>query len=226
MYFSRITGDYAELPVDRSNQLADPDGQHRLLWDFFDADESADRPFLYRRLSSSSHPEFLVVSDRRPLDEVTGFSVEVKSYDPDVDEGDDYRFTVRVNSTVKSNGAYHDIVMNRKHGLKQEGVPRDEWPPEPVLEQKTGRKWLEKRDQKNGFELHENSLKVQSHRKLEFEKRSGNHTVTITTMDLTGLLTVREPEEFRSMLFTGLGRKAVYGCGLMMIQPPESNYIT
>ncbi|MFB6357421.1 MAG: type I-E CRISPR-associated protein Cas6/Cse3/CasE, partial [bacterium] len=119
VFFSRITGNYAELPVRRSNQLADPDGEHRLLWDFFDSDPSEDRSFLYRRLSSSSKPSFLTVSEKRPSNTVNGFSVEVKPYDPAIDKGDEYRFSVRVNSTIKSNGSYHDIVMNRKHQLKQ-----------------------------------------------------------------------------------------------------------
>lgn len=226
MYFSRLTGNYAEIPVERSNQLADPDGEHRLLWDFFEVDQPNDRPFLYRRLSTSSKPCFLVVSEDRPLERVPGFSVDVKSYDPTIDSGDVYRFNVRINSTVKSNGAYHDIVMNWKHELKQNDVPRSEWPSEPVLEQETARNWLKKRDRKNGFELKEGSLKVQAHEKHQFEKRSGNHTVTITTMDLTGALSISDPETFRSVLFTGLGRKAVYGCGLMMIQPTDSNLIT
>lgn len=215
MFFSRIQQvDATEPLTDRAS--VDPERDHRVLWSFFDDRPDRDRDFVYRKMLDEKRPTYNVVSEREPQDQ-SGWSVRTKEYDPVFEEGLELRFSVRINSVLQKDGTAHDVVMNRKYELRQEGR-EDEIPPEHELEYNQGLDWFKRREESRGFRVDEKTFQVQSHRTIRFDKKNGRK-ISLALMDTIGSLTVTDPMSFRDCALRGLGRSKVYGCGLLMLKP-------
>lgn len=196
---------------------------HRLVWSLFSVDPDKNRDFLYRQEETSGLPIFYTVSEREPENQEGIWQTKSMPYNPVLREGDCLSFILRVNPIVTKqdlDGTHHrhDVIMEAKTKLKEEGVPRDKWPSDAEIVQDEGFKWLEKKGQQNGFSIEENFVRADGYIQQKFYKPNRKQLVNISTIDFNGILTVTDPELFKNALFKGIGPAKGFGCGLMMVQ--------
>lgn len=156
-----------------------------------------------------------MVSRRRPRPSADPlWRIETRSFAPDLQSGDRLRFSLRANPTVKRNGTRHDVVMDHRRRLADEGVPKSQWPSKARMVQSQGTKWLASRAERSGFALIPNTVVVSSY--LEHRLRKGRRRIEIASCDFDGLLEVEDAERFRATLFHGLGPAKAFGFGLLL----------
>lgn len=197
---------------------------HRLVWSLFGDDPDRDRDFVYRWDTGGRLPCLRVVSERTPTDRRDLFRLRTKEYAPSLRRGQELIFSLRANTVVKKEDETgkqraHDVVMNAKWEMRQEGTWDECELTHAQLVQREGVKWLAKRTDQFGFELPDRQVRADAHQKHSFEKPRTGRTITFVTTDLTGTLRVADPDTFRESLFNGIGPTKAYGCGLMLVQP-------
>lgn len=78
--------------------------------------------------------------------------------------------------------------------------------------------WLKKQAEKNGFELSDDEWSVVGSKWYMFRKnRNSSTTVRLLAVTYEGVLTVNDPEAFRSALMNGIGREKAYGMGMLTV---------
>jgi CRISPR system Cascade subunit CasE len=121
----------------------------------------------------------------------------------------------------------HDVVMQAKTQLKKDGVPREKWPHINDIIHKAGINWLRKRGPEGGFafkdedneeefEYKQKEVRAEGYQTHQFYKKGTR--VQFSSLDFTGRLTVTDPEQFKKILFNGLGPAKGFGCGLMLVR--------
>lgn len=214
MYFSRITPDMEKSSPERLARVGMDDYRiHQELWRLFEADENAQRDFLYRRQGPS--PVFLVLSKRKPVNKGI-WTIETKPFHPIIGNGDRFSFDLRANPVRKARNAIgkqerHDVVMDLKHHYKTLGKPL---PPQAVLEQEAGADWLLARAEKLGFRVHPEALWAEGYRQHRYFKKK----ICFSTLDFKGVLEVTDEERFRQALQEGIGSSKAFGCGLLLLR--------
>jgi CRISPR system Cascade subunit CasE len=200
---------------------------HSLIWDLFTDGPERERDFIYRQDMVHGLPAFYCVSERQPNDRHGIWHVDTKHYSPKIKRNQVLAFMLRANpirskrdekrdSEGKRKQHRHDIVMEAKTLLKQK---QSELPPESEIVQQSGFMWLAMRGEAHGFSVGENQIRADGYNQNRFVKPKGQHSVTISTIEFTGVLTVTDPDSFIQTLFQGLGPAKGFGCGLMMIRP-------
>ncbi len=197
---------------------------HRQLWTLFAGLDSQSRGFLYRQEQRNTGLMFFTVSDKEPRDERGLWRIETKRYEPKIWSGQRLGFLLRVNPVRSKRDASrkqhrHDLVMEAKRSLKQEGKWEKGRPPEQEIIQREGFAWLTSRSSKNGFSVNENEVRVDGYRQHRWYKPRGGHQVRFSTVEITGRLTVTDPELFKEVLLRGIGPAKGFGCGLLMVRP-------
>jgi len=150
---------------------------HRLVWSLFADDPDRDRDFVYRWDTGGRLPCLRVVSEREPVDRKDLFRLRTKEYDPVLKESQNLRFFLRANTVVKKEDddgkqRAHDVVMNAKWEMRQEGTWEECDLTHAQLVQREGEKWLAKRTDQFGFELPGRRVQTEGHRKHSFQKPS------------------------------------------------------
>lgn len=217
-------------PTDRTATL---DAHRRLMWTLFPGHD-AKRDFLWR---ADGKGKFLVVSAREPRCSRLFKPLESKPYAPVLAAGDRLAFVLRANATrdrrpgpgddaVSGNGRKPrrdrrvDIVMHamQEHGLKG-GITGSNSRAARRMEiaGEAARSWIASQGDRHGFQVEIDTFAVEDYRVSSLKRRGGGQA-TFGVLDLKGLLTVRDPEMFTSMLFAGLGRARAFGCGLMLVR--------
>lgn len=196
--------------------------RHQLVWELFE-DPDAERDFLYSwtRNEFGDH-SLLVVSEREPCDSDL-FVAQTKPYEPSVKKGDRFVFKLTANTVVKrrENGRQvrHDVVMDRKHELRQAG----QWPSSDIsvedLVRETGLDWLRPRAERAGFEFRDEEILIEAHRQLDFRKKRNGREIRLSVMDFRGRLKVTDSDLFVETLSAGIGPAKSFGCGLLLIRP-------
>ncbi|MDQ7075144.1 MAG: type I-E CRISPR-associated protein Cas6/Cse3/CasE [Gammaproteobacteria bacterium] len=220
-YFSRI-----RLRPDLSHHqlaqwaLADRYREHQLVWRFFSA-EMEKRAFLYHRDQSAETACYYLLSEDRPQDEAGVWQIESRPYKPVLHVGQRLSFRLRVNPVVtrrdeKGRHCRHDVVMNAKHELKRQAVPKDQWPSMAQLCQQEGARWLQRRAEKQGFSCESGEMLVEGYDQQRLDKKRG---IRFSTLDLSGVLTVTQVDDFLQTLYQGLGSAKGFGCGLLLVKP-------
>ena len=199
---------------------------HRLLWSLFADDPQINRDFLYRCETTKGLPTIYSVSERIPEDESEMWQIESKLYEPNLHVDQRLSFSlcanpIRTKRDDNKKQHRHDVVMNAKNQLKQEGVPRVEWLSEAEIVQKQGFEWLARKGDQYGFMVGEHEVRADGYRQERFYKAKGKHQVNISTIDFTGLLTITDPERFKNALYHGIGPAKGFGCGLLMVRRPS-----
>ena len=200
---------------------------HSLVWDLFTDGPEQNRDFICRQDLVDGLPAFYCVSAREPNDRHAVWSVETKSYAPVIKKDQRLSFMLRANPIRskrdekpdpdgKRKQHRHDVVMEAKTLLKQRQAER---PPEAEIIQQAGFVWLALKGESNGFSIREGEVRADGYIQHRFTKPKGKHSVTLSTIEFTGLLTVTDPELFVPSLFHGLGPAKGFGCGLMMVRP-------
>lgn len=221
MYFSKIRLRKGISPRDIT-KLTKINGYkaHQLAWNFFADHPDRQRDFIYRHESAGRWPIFYTVSHRMPVNNTGFWEVQTKEYRPQLKSGQKLEFSIRVNPirtrhNEKGKQKRHDVVMEEKLRLKNEG--KDFNLPEIAHEQ--GFQWMEKRSESYGFSLSSENIRIDGYRQQKYFRGKGNHPITFSTLDFNGILTVIRPEVFiRESLFNGIGPAKAFGCGLMLVK--------
>lgn len=221
MYFSRICMTPKALPWVLS---ASEYGLHRAVWTLFGDSQDRERDFLYRRDDKGSMPRFLCLS-QRPPQSADGFSVETKPFEPKLKAGQVLEFSVRVNPVrtewVDGKQKRRDVVMDHKKKLEAQGVPTEKRPSGAAMAQEAGVAWFLARAGKWGLEADEGSLMAGGYHVLDFTKdgRGERRRVRLATLDISGVVEVRDPALLAEALRKGIGPAKGFGCGLMLLKP-------
>ena len=227
MYFSLIT------PADGREREAAHDGpggayaEHQWLWRMFAAPEGTPRDFLFRRRQIDGLPRFYVVSRREPQAIGGAWRVESRRYAPQLQTGDRLGFELRANPSVRhgrdGKSKRHDVVMETKKRLLAErgltrwaDLPDEEKPALYGVVQQSCGAWLVRRGARLGFAVDGESLVVEGY---EQHSESAGRTLQFSTVDLSGELTVTDPQAFVGALFDGIGHAKAFGCGLLLVRP-------
>ncbi|MFQ5433141.1 MAG: type I-E CRISPR-associated protein Cas6/Cse3/CasE [Nitrospinota bacterium] len=225
MYFSKIQ--LRKSGLDIKNRAAMRGGgdyeYHKYLWKLFGKTKDQNRNFIYRRQRVNGWPLFYAVSENVPEDSDGLWEIDFKKYTPKLNDGMRLSFsltanpvrTEKIGDTKKRKR--HDVVMDAKHKLKEQGVKKEDFPSMLELMQKTGYEWLNSRAEKNGFSLDERQVRVDGYDQKRFYKKTGE--VRYSTLDFEGLLTVIDPGLFLRTLYHGIGPAKSFGCGLMLVRP-------
>ncbi|AKB19755.1 type I-E CRISPR-associated protein Cas6/Cse3/CasE [Methanosarcina sp. WWM596] len=218
---------------------------HRVIWSFFANAPDKQRDFLYRQDEKNGFPLFYIVSEQEPDANIDLWQIESKEYKPLLSVGQKLIFSLRANPIVtrwneKGEHKRHDIVMDAKNKMKKEGVPKDERLKIPEIVQEEGFEWLRKKGISNGFDVEKGQVISTGYRCNRFYKPKGKnngfegkydeserkylepkrkHSVNISTIDFSGVLTVTDPECLTNVLYKGIGPAKSFGCGLMLIRP-------
>jgi CRISPR system Cascade subunit CasE len=171
----------------------------------------------------NENPVIYAVSQRRPfISENSSWYVDAKLYDPVIAAGERLYFSLRVSACKKryeENGRLKktDIVIAKKRMIGRE-LPPGKMPPNQEIAHMAASEWMKRQGETNGFVLLD--FQVTKHDWNEFYKKNpkGTHKISFPTLDLDGLLRVVSPEDFRKMLFKGIGAARSFGCGLMLVR--------
>jgi CRISPR system Cascade subunit CasE len=204
---------------------------HRLVWSFFEDGSDRRRDFLYRQEGVGSKVCFFTLSERLPQDPLGLWDIESKLFEPRLQRGERLQFCVRVNPTFRRAAPgegyrrRHDVVMDAKRRLREQGIAPAERPREAELVQRFGVSWLAARAERHGFSFRNDDehqdVRVDAYQRLRFHRGGRERDLRISTVDLSGLLTVEGPEAFMRCLTTGLGPAKGFGCGLMLVRRPS-----
>lgn len=156
-------------------------------------------------------------------------SPTTRDYAPRLFEGDRLLFELRANPTVRhghdGKSSRHDVVMEAKKKLMAEHhVSRwVDWhdvekPSLIEVAQVACTNWLQCKAGRLGFVLDLGTLVVASY---EQHKEKPDQMLRFSTVDLSGQLTVTDPEAFSLGLLNGVGSAKAFGCGLLLIRRLE-----
>lgn len=213
MYLSRmrLKGGGKSTPAFWRAFTTDGYALHQAVWSVFGRGPDDTRSFLYRAELRGRDSQVYVLSEAGPVEEDSGlWHVESKPFDVVLKKGQRLVFELRANATVTRDGKRHDVVMDLKT-KKGKAMTQNE------LAQEAGEAWLKRRSQQRGFRPE--VVRVDGYRRFELMKGDRRKPIRLSTLDLTGILVVEEPDAFREVLHKGMGRARSFGCGLMMIRP-------
>lgn len=220
MYLSRLS--LSRSPqVAALNALLDPDhggdkldAQHRLIWSVFAGDPEATRDFLWREDSDGA---FLVQSWRPPQESPFFDPPDIREHAPDLRAGDRLSFLLRANATrdLRREKRHRvDVVMHLLHG-----IPKDERSERRmVLATEAAQAWMTAQGMRAGFAADEVQVQDYSTRTLPGNRVKRRGAPRFGILDLTGKITVTDPDAFVAKLGQGFGRAKSFGCGLMLIR--------
>lgn len=187
---------------------------HRLVWSLFADGPQRSRDFLWREEGPG---QFMALSRRPPADPHGLFDVESKDFAPNLSPGDRLGFALRANPVIARmaakglRGKRHDVVMDALHNG---GAERAEARPSAITA--SGASWLARQGVTHGFDLPDKP-EVDGYETVRVV-RDGAAPIRFGRLDMTGVLTVRDPPVFLAALPIGFGRSRAFGCGLMLIR--------
>lgn len=221
-YLSRVTlrqdaSTASLLPLLMPGESGTHHTGHHLVWSLFADGPDRQRDFLWREAAQGT---FYVLSARPPIDSHNLFRLdEPKVFAPVLAEGDRLRFSLRANPVVRrtdSSGrpAKHDVVFDAlRHHPPCERAPHRM---KAVWEQ--GFAWLAAQGRTAGFDVAEKDVigidRYQQHQ----VSRKGRLPMRFSTLDIDGVLSVRDPSVLLGAIRRGFGAAKAYGCGLMLIR--------
>jgi CRISPR system Cascade subunit CasE len=191
-------------------------GAHQAIWNLFADGPTRKRDFLFRKEGEGAGTRWYALSERAPLDPHGYWTLDSRPFNPRLVSGQRLAFKIRVNPTVakavsKTKSVRHDVVMN----AKRLATDRKDSIPDSKLIRDSCMEWFQARAARHGFDFDPHEIGVDGYRQLGGRKSKG---IRLSTVDIEGILTVREPESFVQMLFKGLGPAKSFGCGLMLIR--------
>ncbi len=239
MFLSLIElGPEAEREPEFWREVASPYGAHRAIWRLFSRSAEQKRDFLFRQeVGEQGRPRFFALSQQEPNGQGGGlWRVTTKPFRPKLGKGDRVRFMLRASPTVRRPKAKgersqrHDLMMDAKRRARADGKPFEL---EKAI-QAEGERWLARHGEKAGFELDRGpatsvgedglledeeraALRVDGYRQHRMQ-RKGQAPIQFSTVDLEGVLVVRNPEMFLRQVGQGFGPQRAFGCGLMLLR--------
>jgi CRISPR system Cascade subunit CasE len=221
---------------------------HQWLWQrFFPAPRGTPRDFLFRRLDAGVAARFHVVSARPPCEDVPGWQVQTKAYEPRLSAGDRLRFELRANPVVSrpgealldAAGAPRQRATGRHAGAPQHKIIRHD----VVMDAKQrllAERGLDRWQDWQGYDkpqLYDLARKACSEWLIKQGLRRGfevdldalqvdaytqhrgkNDRLRFSSVDFAGELIVRDPSTFGESLIQGIGHAKAFGCGLLLVR--------
>ncbi len=181
---------------------------HQFLWQLFPNTPKDSFRFLFKHIPQFHPFGFMVLSEKEPTP-CPDFDIQTKPYHPKLTVGNVLEFSVTVNPVITKKGKRSDIVMDWRFHHDRKSKPLAE------VVSEEGKKWLETRSQKYGFELIR--VTADGYQQHQFYKTKETK-IKISTLDFAGILKVTDPECFKEILFKGLGPAKGFGCGLVLVK--------
>lgn len=227
MYFSLITPAEGHERDAVHERLNGPYADHQWLWRWFPAERGALRDFLFRQREVDGLPRYYVVSHRAPIDDGRAWQAQTRNYAPQIQEGDRLQFELRANPTVRhgrdGKSKRHDVVMEAKKKLLAEhGFIRwadwmgDDKPSLQAVIHPACSAWLQRKGEVMGFAPDADTLLVDGYNQ---HQEKPDQTLSFSTVDFSGQLTVTDPQAFKAALLNGVGSAKAFGCGLILVRP-------
>jgi CRISPR system Cascade subunit CasE len=208
----------ALLPLLQSKGKGSQHTGHHLMWSLFADGPDRRRDFLWREMAQSG--TFLTLSARPPAPDHDIFEIdEPKPFAPALATGDRLRFSLRANPVVRrrrsggGRSGKHDVVMD---ALAR--IPRDDRGEQRLsIMREQGFAWLERQGVSSGFGMEPKDITIDGYQQHRIRKRGGA-TMSFSTLDFEGVLTVHDPTALLEGIARGFGASKAYGCGLMLIR--------
>jgi CRISPR system Cascade subunit CasE len=197
---------------------------HRELWSLFADSNDRRRDFLYRQEEQRGSLGFFTVSDREPQDRKGLWQIESKPYHPKLTADQKLAFSVRANpirSKRDDQGKQHrhDVIMDAKMRLRELKGEATKRPSEAEIVQREGCAWLVSRAASCGFSVKDSDVRVDGYRQHRWIKPKTGNLIRFSTVEITGILTVIDPQLFSLTLRQGIGPAKGFGCGLLLVRP-------
>lgn len=224
MYFSRLRLRTDTDTRNLAQQLCQQSSysEHQQLWRLFDDNPEAKRDFLFRRNDHDGWPQFYLLSNRQPVDRSGVWQIDQRDYRPKLQTGQQLAFSLRANPVVTRKNARngkrqrHDLVMDikTKTGWRKQSPAKR--PHQAAIWQQAGEQWLEPRLERTGAQL--NSITAEYYQQHKESKRNQKAAISYSSLDLSGTLTITDPESFLTLLTQGIGPAKGLGCGLLLVR--------
>ena len=88
----------------------------------------------------------------------------------------------------------------------------------PIYNPVEAERWFERRAEQNGFTVLQNELYIKKNR-IRSKADLNGKDITLITSHFTGLLEVKNEKRFAEALLTGIGKKKIFGFGILMLSP-------
>jgi CRISPR system Cascade subunit CasE len=193
--------------------LRDSYAWHQLVWKAFPGRDGEARDFLTRLDDKSEGTQLLVISPCEPARPEWLGSEDIWQTRP-IPVGffsrRNYRFQLRANPTVKR------VVRDAKGARKKNGRR------EPVADPEQLRIWLERKGAACGFRIC-GDIETQFARQ-HFSKPPSSASAargTLHSVDITGMLSVTDPQLFHLAVRNGIGSAKAFGFGLLVLSPSD-----
>ena len=219
-----------KAPTSALNSLLNPedpnralDAHHRLIWTLFPGMDMK-RDFLWRAESNGC---FYILSKRIPTDPGLFHPISTKEFTPILSPGNKLVYSLRLNATKdksipkdqrgEKRRQRVDLVMDELYNKKQDAElePNDRSEMRNKIASEVAFNWMEKKGVSAGFIS--NKVVCKDYNVRQFS-RGGNNRLTFGILEITGILTVIDPDQFISAIGNGFGRAKAFGCGLMLIR--------
>jgi CRISPR system Cascade subunit CasE len=224
MFFSKMTfQDHAVSLENRMRIFQTPYSLHQEVWRLFTDSPDRKRDFLYRLDKEGLRPVIYSVSERKPEEQTGTWQVATKEYAPRLLAGAELAFLLRANPVVTRRKGHngrqrHDVVMDRKKALQEQGVTKQDMPCSAMLAHEAGQAWLARQAEQHGFAVRQQHVLVERYRQERFGKKRSDGNIQFSLLDLSGRLTVTDPNVFTRALFRGIGPAKGFGCGLLLVR--------
>ena len=198
------------------------DTNHRRIWSAFADAPDRKRDFLWREEVQGM---FTVLSHRPPGSSPFFDSADVKPVSPDLHAGDRLRFVLRANATrtIKASETAPNGKRRRKHvDIVMDAlchVPKEDRADQRLQKaHEAAQIWLTVQGERHGFSIDDCGVEHYGVRALPGHHRARKTQPQFGILDLTGVITVSDPQAFLSKWASGFGRARAFGCGLMLIR--------
>jgi len=175
--------------------LGDPYRLHQWIWNALPNDPDARRDFLFRADKKKGFLRILLLSARVPVLCVNGEWKTTEVSDTFLGHGA-YRFQLRVNPVFRRQSDHRRIAL---------------------LDEIKIREWISRKLSDAGCQICD--LETTAPRKISFRKTENTQPGTLSSVDASGTLAVRDETAFRSAFDSGIGPAKGFGFGLLLLQP-------
>lgn len=192
MYLSRWTLNKSEI---LDYQMYDDYHIHQVVYTLFAFE--GERRFLYSVVSQNySSLVILIQSEEIPL--IPSFGrLETKTFPDTFFLSTSYLFQVKFSP-----------VVQMKDGKRL-----------PVKREEELVKWLKAREEKWGIEFDYEKILKTGNGAMVMNQKGNRNKVTVSYVELTGLLTVTDKDRFMDTVKSGIGKSRGFGLGLMQLKP-------
>lgn len=224
MYLHKIILDKDHARKHKRQYEKDAYFLHQQIWGLVSRNENQKRDFLYRvEYDQYKNVQSILLLAANKVESTKCMTVYVSPlYDPKITEGESFRFKLRANPIVKrwENGKMKEfgLIVDAKHKLKREGTCCvDDYSLDELIQEK-GMKWLVNKGLLHGFAVKNWDVAIGNDWEYEVKVNAEDrHPFLIRTLDFEGILEVVNAEDFKAVMFKGIGSAKSFGCGLLSV---------